>query len=52
MTCVFWLHVFFLTGYVVSFHLQVQAGAENFPQYAPGPGSWSAYEMQRAQGHR
>jgi|UniRef100_A0A2N9F9S3 dynactin complex subunit len=39
--------------YPASFGMNpVQAGAENFPQYAPGPGSWSAYEMQRAQGHR
>ncbi|XP_059662785.1 protein FLX-like 1 [Cornus florida] len=32
----------------------VQAGAENFPQYGPGPGpgSWGAYSMQQAQGHR
>lgn len=30
----------------------VQTGAEGFPQYGPGPGSWGAYEMQRAQGHR
>ncbi|KAK2987314.1 hypothetical protein RJ640_006402 [Escallonia rubra] len=29
-----------------------QAGAEGFPQYGPGPGSWGAYDMQRAQGHR
>ncbi|XP_062011724.1 protein FLX-like 1 [Rosa rugosa] len=29
----------------------VQGGAENFPQY-PMPGSWGAYDMQRAQGHR
>ncbi|XP_040989108.1 protein FLX-like 1 isoform X1 [Juglans microcarpa x Juglans regia] len=28
------------------------AGAENFPHYGPGPASWSAYEMQRAHGHR
>ncbi|KAK9268804.1 hypothetical protein L1049_000568 [Liquidambar formosana] len=30
----------------------VQAAAEGFPQYGPGPGSWGAYDMQRAQGHR
>ncbi|KAJ7981902.1 Protein FLX-like 1 [Quillaja saponaria] len=30
----------------------VQPGVENFPQYGPGPGSWGAYDMQRAQGHR
>jgi len=30
----------------------VQTGAENYPQYGPGPGSWGAYDMQRAQGHR
>lgn len=31
---------------------QVQSGAESFPPYGAGPGSWGAYEMQRAQGHR
>lgn len=31
---------------------QVQGGAENYPHYGPGPGSWGAYDMQRAQGHR
>ncbi|PSS05923.1 Protein FLX-like [Actinidia chinensis var. chinensis] len=30
----------------------VQAGAENYSQYGPGPGSWGAYDMQRAQGPR
>lgn len=30
----------------------VQAGAEGFPQYGSGPGSWGTYDMQRAQGHR
>ncbi|KAI8007226.1 Protein FLX-like 1 [Camellia lanceoleosa] len=30
----------------------VHAGAENYPQYGPGPGSWGAYDMHRAQGHR
>ncbi|KAL6283366.1 hypothetical protein ACE6H2_014295 [Prunus campanulata] len=30
----------------------VQGGAESFPQYTPMPGSWGAYDMQRAQGHR
>ncbi|WCJ32342.1 Protein FLX-like 1 [Euphorbia peplus] len=30
----------------------VQANAENYPQYGVGPGSWGAYDMQRAQGHR
>ncbi|XP_076896428.1 protein FLX-like 1 [Bidens hawaiensis] len=30
----------------------VQPGAEGYPQYGPGPGSWGAYDMQRAQGHR
>ncbi|KAI8558002.1 hypothetical protein RHMOL_Rhmol04G0055100 [Rhododendron molle] len=30
----------------------VQAGAENYPPYGPGPGSWGAYDMQRAQGQR
>ncbi|KAJ4726524.1 Protein FLX-like 1 [Melia azedarach] len=30
----------------------VQGGAENYPHYGPGPGSWGAYDMQRAQGHR
>ncbi|KAL6954215.1 hypothetical protein U1Q18_046129, partial [Sarracenia purpurea var. burkii] len=30
----------------------VQAGAENYPQYGSGPGSWGAYDMQRTQGHR
>lgn len=29
-----------------------QAAAENYPQYGHGPGTWSAYDMQRAQGHR
>ncbi|KAM4092869.1 hypothetical protein ACB094_06G073200 [Castanea mollissima] len=39
--------------YPASFGMNpVQASAENFPQYAPGPGAWSAYELQRAQGHR
>ncbi|XP_057966918.1 protein FLX-like 1 isoform X2 [Malania oleifera] len=28
------------------------AGAESFPQYGHGPGSWGGYDMQRAQGHR
>ncbi|KAG5515038.1 hypothetical protein RHGRI_036167 [Rhododendron griersonianum] len=28
------------------------AGAENYPPYGPGPGSWGAYDMQRAQGQR
>ncbi|GAV60674.1 hypothetical protein CFOL_v3_04203 [Cephalotus follicularis] len=30
----------------------VQTGAESFPQFGPGPASWGAYDMQRAQGHR
>nr|XP_043622196.1 protein FLX-like 1 [Erigeron canadensis] len=30
----------------------VQPGAEAYPQYGPGPGSWGSYDMQRAQGHR
>ncbi|KAJ0101406.1 hypothetical protein Patl1_04954 [Pistacia atlantica] len=30
----------------------MQAGAETYPHYGPGPGSWGAYDMQRAQGHR
>ncbi|KAG6790358.1 hypothetical protein POTOM_006511 [Populus tomentosa] len=30
----------------------VQANAESFPQYGAGPGSWGAYDMQRAQGPR
>ncbi|XP_058095304.1 protein FLX-like 1 [Magnolia sinica] len=30
----------------------VQGGAEGVPQYGPGPGSWSAYDMQRAHGRR
>ncbi|GKV04223.1 hypothetical protein SLEP1_g16413 [Rubroshorea leprosula] len=30
----------------------VQAGAEGYPQYGLAPGSWVAYDMQRAQGHR
>ncbi|KAF5766534.1 hypothetical protein HanRHA438_Chr15g0728631 [Helianthus annuus] len=30
----------------------VQPGAEGYPQYGPGPGSWGSYDMQRAQGHR
>ena len=37
----------------LTFH---QAGAENYRQYGPGPGSvsgsWAAYDMQRAQGQR
>lgn len=28
------------------------AGAEGYPQYGPAAGSWGAYDMQRAQGHR
>ncbi|KAF9620879.1 hypothetical protein IFM89_015120 [Coptis chinensis] len=28
----------------------VQGGAEGAPQYGPGPGAWSAYDMQRAPG--
>ncbi|KAG5559056.1 hypothetical protein RHGRI_008842 [Rhododendron griersonianum] len=28
------------------------AGAENYPPYGPGLGSWGAYNMQRAQGKR
>ena len=31
---------------------QVQANAESFPQYGAGPGSWGAYDLQRAQGPR
>lgn len=39
--------------FIIMFLLfQSQAGAEGFPQYGPGPGSWGAYDMQRAQGHR
>ncbi|XP_050220218.1 protein FLX-like 1 isoform X2 [Mercurialis annua] len=30
----------------------VQANAESYPQYGVGPGSWGAYDIQRAQGHR
>lgn len=30
----------------------VQPGAEGYPQYGPGPGSWGSYDMQRTQGHR
>ncbi|XP_057506952.1 protein FLX-like 1 [Actinidia eriantha] len=30
----------------------IQAGAENYSQYGPVPGSWGAYDMQRAQGPR
>ncbi|KAJ6301663.1 hypothetical protein OIU77_015886 [Salix suchowensis] len=30
----------------------VQANAESFPQYGAGPGSWGAYDLQRAQGPR
>lgn len=33
-------------------NFQMQAGAETYPHYGPGPGSWGAYDMQRAQGHR
>ncbi|KAK9674529.1 hypothetical protein RND81_12G238700 [Saponaria officinalis] len=31
-----------------------QAGAENYPQYVPGPGNWAAYNnmQQHGQGHR
>ncbi|KAH7543959.1 hypothetical protein JRO89_XS15G0071800 [Xanthoceras sorbifolium] len=29
-----------------------QGGTETYPHYGPGPGSWGAYDMQRAQGHR
>lgn len=29
-----------------------QAGAESYPQYGSGPGSWGAYDMQRAHGQR
>ncbi|EXB54065.1 hypothetical protein L484_017501 [Morus notabilis] len=29
----------------------VQSGVENFPPYGAVPGSWGAYDMQRAQGH-
>uniref|UniRef100_A0A5B6Z881 Protein FLX-like 1 n=2 Tax=Davidia involucrata TaxID=16924 RepID=A0A5B6Z881_DAVIN len=39
-------------GYGMNPMNPVQGGAENFPQYGPGPGSWGAYDMQRAQGHR
>ncbi|KAH7512720.1 hypothetical protein FEM48_Zijuj12G0120500 [Ziziphus jujuba var. spinosa] len=39
--------------YPASYSLNpVQSGAESFPPYGAGPGSWGAYEMQRAQGHR
>lgn len=39
--------------YPVSYSMNpVQAGAETYPHYGPGPGSWGAYDMQRAQGHR
>lgn len=39
----------YLTNYGMN---PVPAGAESFPQYGPGPGSWGAYNMQQAQGHR
>lgn len=39
--------------YPVSYSMNpVLAGAETYPHYGPGPGSWGAYDMQRAQGHR
>ncbi|XP_059441341.1 protein FLX-like 1 [Corylus avellana] len=39
--------------YPISYGLNpAQAAAENFPHYGPTPGSWSAYEIQRTQGHR
>ncbi|XP_057539100.1 protein FLX-like 1 isoform X1 [Amaranthus tricolor] len=37
------------TGYGVN---PMQAGMENYPQYGPGHGNWSAYNMQHGQGHR
>ncbi|XWS10187.1 hypothetical protein CRYUN_Cryun39dG0053900 [Craigia yunnanensis] len=30
----------------------VQGGVDGYPQYRPTAGSWGAYDMQRAQGHR
>ncbi|XWS27407.1 hypothetical protein CRYUN_Cryun26dG0112400 [Craigia yunnanensis] len=30
----------------------VQGGVDSYPQYGPAAGSWGAYDMQRAQGHR
>lgn len=30
----------------------MQAAAEGYPQYGPGPGAWGAYDMQRAPGPR
>ncbi|XP_039072173.1 protein FLX-like 1 isoform X1 [Hibiscus syriacus] len=30
----------------------VQGGVDGYPQYGPGAGTWGAYDMQRAQGHR
>ncbi|XAR68199.1 hypothetical protein NMG60_11003249 [Bertholletia excelsa] len=30
----------------------VQAGAESYPQYGPGPGAWGGYDIQRTQGQR
>ncbi|EOY13542.1 Gb:AAD10662.1, putative isoform 3, partial [Theobroma cacao] len=30
----------------------VQGGVDGYPQYGPAAGSWGAYDMQRAQGHR
>lgn len=30
----------------------VQTPMEGYPQYGPGPGTWGAYDMQRAQGPR
>lgn len=40
------------TNYGTNSMNPVQAAAENYPQYGPGPGAWGAYDMQRAQGHR
>ncbi|KAL3503063.1 hypothetical protein ACH5RR_037512 [Cinchona calisaya] len=33
-------------------HPQMQPAIEGYPQYGTGPGSWGAYDMQRAQGPR
>lgn len=43
-----------ISGYVndFCFDFQMQSGAETYPMYGAGPGSWSAYDIQRAQGHR
>lgn len=42
-----------MIGYFVfSLVFEVQGGVDGYSQYGPGAGTWSAYDMQRAQGHR